>query len=203
MFAPSVAARALTMKQALLVAAVFEFTGAVLMVRRCGCGAVACCCRISWPRSCCPLAAVLAGRLHAHRLTCPPPSPLPRPHQGAGVVDTIRSGITNINYFYDSPDVLAYGAQQRAGWRSTGQEGGVGTRRSWPGFGDAGGSDAQQCGKGSVLTTHCPPRSLRPLAGMLCAMAATGIWMLLATYWEVRAGWHAATRLCTHAGRGR
>lgn len=32
MFAPSVAARALTMKQALLVAAVFEFVGAVLMV---------------------------------------------------------------------------------------------------------------------------------------------------------------------------
>lgn len=32
MFSPSVAARALTMKQALLVAAVFEFTGAVLMV---------------------------------------------------------------------------------------------------------------------------------------------------------------------------
>jgi sodium-dependent phosphate transporter len=78
-FAPSVAARALTMKQALLVAAIFEFTGAVLM--------------------------------------------------GAGVVETIRSGITNIAYFYDSPDVLAY--------------------------------------------------------GMLCAMASTAIWILVATWWEL------------------
>jgi hypothetical protein len=33
MFGPSVGARALSMRQALLVAAVFEFLGAVLMVR--------------------------------------------------------------------------------------------------------------------------------------------------------------------------
>ena len=39
MFAPSVAARALTMKQALLVAGVFEFTGAILMVGGAGAGA--------------------------------------------------------------------------------------------------------------------------------------------------------------------
>jgi hypothetical protein len=44
-------------------------------------------------------------------------------------VSTIRSGITNVNYFLDQPDVLAY--------------------------------------------------------GMLCAMLAVGIWMMIATYWEV------------------
>lgn len=51
---------------------------------------------------------------------------------GSGVVSTIRSGITNVKYFQDQPDVLAY--------------------------------------------------------GMLCAMFATAIWMLVATYWEVCAG---------------
>lgn len=60
MFGPSVGARALTMRQALLVAAIFEFLGAVLM--------------------------------------------------GAGVSDTIRSGITNIEFFIPRPDILAYGA---------------------------------------------------------------------------------------------
>ncbi|KAF8062088.1 pho-4 [Scenedesmus sp. PABB004] len=59
MFGPSVGARALTMRQALLIAAVFEFLGAVLM--------------------------------------------------GSGVVDTMRSGITNIDRFVGQPDVLAYG----------------------------------------------------------------------------------------------
>lgn len=58
-FAPSVAARALTMKQALLVAGIFEFTGAVLMVRGLSTGPASmlcveffscrCCCR----RFCC------------------------------------------------------------------------------------------------------------------------------------------------------
>lgn len=79
MFGPSVGARALTMRQALLVASVFEMLGAVLM--------------------------------------------------GSGVAETIRSGITNVNYFYGQPDILAY--------------------------------------------------------GMLCALAGTGVWMILATYWEL------------------
>lgn len=51
----------------------------------------------------------------AHPITYMPPLHPGRhlfPAQGAGVVDTIRSGITNISYFYDSPDVLAYGEQQ-------------------------------------------------------------------------------------------
>jgi hypothetical protein len=30
--------------------------------------------------------------------------------QGAGVTDTIRSGITNLSYFNERPDILAYGA---------------------------------------------------------------------------------------------
>jgi hypothetical protein len=30
--------------------------------------------------------------------------------QGAGVADTIRSGITNIEFFTPRPDILAYGA---------------------------------------------------------------------------------------------
>lgn len=34
--------------------------------------------------------------------------------QGAGVADTIRSGITNIDYFTARPDILAYGACQSA-----------------------------------------------------------------------------------------
>lgn len=138
-FSPSVGAKALTMRQALLVAAVFEFSGAVLMVSagdglhltalmnprhlpdqqsptgfwpgnssslvalalhssqhcqvRCGaCGfsvveqqAVLSSCRLS----CC----------HCHCAGL----------QGAGVADTIRSGITNLNYFVDRPDILAYG----------------------------------------------------------------------------------------------
>ncbi|PSC72363.1 sodium phosphate symporter [Micractinium conductrix] len=60
-FAPSasVGAKALTLRQALVVASIFEFTGAVLM--------------------------------------------------GSGVVSTIRSGITNVSYFVNQPDVLAYG----------------------------------------------------------------------------------------------
>ncbi|KAI8465958.1 MAG: phosphate transporter family-domain-containing protein [Monoraphidium minutum] len=77
MFGPSVGSRALTMRQALLVACVFEFLGAVLM--------------------------------------------------GSGVAETIRSGITNIDYFYPQPEVLAY--------------------------------------------------------GMLCALAGTGVWMMIATYY--------------------
>lgn len=79
MFGPSVGARALTMRQALLVAAVFEFSGAVAM--------------------------------------------------GAGVADTIRSGITNLDYFTARPDILAY--------------------------------------------------------GMMCALAGTGVWMMVATYLEL------------------
>ncbi|KAF6250657.1 phosphate transporter [Scenedesmus sp. NREL 46B-D3] len=69
MFGPSVGARALTMRQALLVAAVFEFLGAVLM--------------------------------------------------GAGVADTIRSGITNIDYFTPRPDILAYGMMCALGGTGT------------------------------------------------------------------------------------
>lgn len=78
-FGSSVGAKALTMKQAIVVAAICEFAGAVLM--------------------------------------------------GAGVTTTIRSGIANLNYYINKPDVLAY--------------------------------------------------------GMLCAMLATGIWLLIATYWEL------------------
>jgi hypothetical protein len=33
--------------------------------------------------------------------------------QGAGVSDTIRSGITNIEFFTPRPDILAYGAFQQ------------------------------------------------------------------------------------------
>lgn len=78
-FAPSVGAKALTMRQALLVASIFEFTGAVLM--------------------------------------------------GSGVTSTIRSGITNISYFVEIPSVLAY--------------------------------------------------------GFLCALLATSIWLLIATFYEL------------------
>lgn len=69
MFGPSVGARALTMRQALLVAAIFEFLGAVLM--------------------------------------------------GAGVSDTIRSGITNIEFFIPRPDILAYGMMSALGGTGT------------------------------------------------------------------------------------
>lgn len=48
---------------------------------------------------------------------------------GAGVTETIRSGITNISYFQATPDILAY--------------------------------------------------------GMLCALSAVAVWLLVATYFEV------------------
>jgi hypothetical protein len=79
-FGTSVGAKAITLKQAIVIAAVCEFTGAVLM--------------------------------------------------GAGVASTIRSGIADLNAFLDKPDLLAY--------------------------------------------------------GMLCALLATGLWLIIATYWEVR-----------------
>jgi sodium-dependent phosphate transporter len=72
-------AKALTMKQALVVAAICEFGGSVLM--------------------------------------------------GAGVVGTVRKGIADLSYYTSSPDIFAY--------------------------------------------------------GMLCAMMATGIWLLIATFWEL------------------
>lgn len=50
--------------------------------------------------------------------------------QGSGVTSTIRSGVANINYFIQTPSLLAY--------------------------------------------------------GQLCVMLATGIWLLIATYFEVR-----------------
>ncbi|KAI7845415.1 hypothetical protein COHA_000968 [Chlorella ohadii] len=78
-FGSSVGAKALTMKQALVVAAICEFGGSVLM--------------------------------------------------GAGVVGTVRKGIADLNYFVNDPDIFAY--------------------------------------------------------GMLCAMMATGIWLLVATFWEL------------------
>lgn len=78
-FGTSVGAKALTMKQAILVAAVCEFGGSVLM--------------------------------------------------GAGVVGTMRKGIAKLSAFENDPDVFAY--------------------------------------------------------GMLCAMMATGLWLILATYWEL------------------
>lgn len=78
-FASSVGAKALTMKQAILVAAVCEFLGASLM--------------------------------------------------GAGVTDTIRSGIANLDAYLYTPGLLMY--------------------------------------------------------GMLCALLSAGIWLLVATYWEL------------------
>ncbi|PRW32920.1 phosphate transporter [Chlorella sorokiniana] len=78
-FGSSVGAKALTMKQALVVAAICEFGGSVLM--------------------------------------------------GAGVVGTVRKGIADLSYYTSSPDIFAY--------------------------------------------------------GMLCAMMATGIWLLIATFWEL------------------
>lgn len=118
-FGPSVGAKALTMKQAILVAAIFEFAGAVLM--------------------------------------------------GAGVVETIRSGITNITYFQVG----------LAAWCSAG-------------CCDAGGP-----------THHLPtraPRGPRPLQdspdilafGMLCALTATGTWLIIATALGVSAAVHSA-----------
>ncbi|PSC76970.1 sodium phosphate symporter [Micractinium conductrix] len=78
-FGTSVGAKALTMKQAVVVAAICEFGGSVLM--------------------------------------------------GAGVVGTMRKGIAKLSAFENDPDIFAY--------------------------------------------------------GMLCAMLATGIWLILATYWEL------------------
>jgi len=49
------------------------------------CCAVLCCGGLGWAGLCC------AG------------------WQGSGVADTIRSGITNLDYFVDRPDILAYG----------------------------------------------------------------------------------------------
>lgn len=64
--------------------------------------------------------AAAAGKLAALRVTCRdmlcavccavlPMSILPPRRQGSGVADTIRSGITNLEYFVDRPDILAYG----------------------------------------------------------------------------------------------
>lgn len=78
-FGSSVGSKALTIKQAILVAAVFEFCGAVFM--------------------------------------------------GSGVTSTIRSGVANLKSFTNTPDLLAY--------------------------------------------------------GQLCAMMASGIWLLVATFWEL------------------
>lgn len=56
--------------------------------------------------------ALPAAPFRCRYCTVVPPTHPTAPLQGAGVVDTIRSGITNISYFYDSPDVLAYGKRQ-------------------------------------------------------------------------------------------
>lgn len=43
-----------------------------------------------------------------------PPPPPTRPcslSPGAGVVGTVRKGIANLDYYYNSPDIFAYGAQ--------------------------------------------------------------------------------------------
>jgi sodium-dependent phosphate transporter len=78
-FGSSVGARALTMKQAIVLASLCEFSGAVLM--------------------------------------------------GSSVTETIRTGVAKLEAFQNSPDILAY--------------------------------------------------------GMLCALLASGIWLLVATFWEL------------------
>lgn len=69
-------------------------------------------------------------RLCAARPAQPHPRTGPRAVlMGSGVTSTIRSGIANLSYYTQEPDILAY--------------------------------------------------------GMLCVMMATGLWLLIATYWEV------------------
>ena len=101
---------------------------------------------------------------------------------GAGVVGTMRKGIAKLSAFENDPDIFACK--------------GGGTGRA---DGERRAAHEQPAGRPparahSLPLPACiqprPHRSFLPRAapsadGMLCAMLATGIWLILATYWEL------------------
>lgn len=95
------------MKQALVVAAICEFGGSVLMgerwVPRGGWRRLRCMhtCAV---HTCAATLPCVGPRLAHAETTCALPCPA-----GAGVVGTIRKGIADLSFFVNDPDIFAYG----------------------------------------------------------------------------------------------
>lgn len=178
-------AKALTMKQAIFIAAICEFGGAVLLVRAHSDGGAAV---PAWPAHV-PFAPHGRRRVQRQR-RAPPRRPLnrpapPRTHlppgpQGAGVTNTIRSNIANL----DDYKVGGWVGGWLGGWAGCCSAGG------WPPA-CKGPTDRWQATflhRPTVLLPSLSSAQNKPdlyMYGMLCAMLATGIWLLVATYLEV------------------
>lgn len=134
--------------------------------------------------------------------------------QGAGVADTIRSGITNIDYFTPRPDILAYGARRLCQQQLYQSIRIRQTSCAFPGcclcFAASHYAHSKYCHimytcagactpyiqfmqSAMLLVFHITTSSNSNatcycpclLAGMMCALGGTGTWMMAATYWEV------------------
>ena len=158
------------MKQAILIAAVCEFGGAVLLVSGSECCVLpvtACCAAARKPPPIifCPLAAQRTTTVNP----CPPLSACPPSTQGAGVTSTIRSNIANLNDF-------RVGVQKGTGCMDCCAT----LLHKW-------GPPPRMPGSTLIFPSFAVQN--KPdlyMYGMLCALLATGIWLIVATYFEVR-----------------